>query len=321
MFYIFHGDDTHKQKETVAQLIAKLGDPAMLDLNTARFPGIMPFTTLRQVCDSIPFLAPARIVIVYDLIQAKPDKAFMDSLLAYLPELPDSTRLIFMESKEIRSNNPLVKLAAESANGYTKMFMKPQGSQLEKWIQQRTVQKNGRISPKAVQLLANSVGNDLETLDNELEKLVAYKGYDSEIEIDTDDVSTLSPYAAEANIFDLVDAIGNRNGKVASTLLHQKLNEGEEPFRLFSMFIRQFRLLIQVKELMIAGYRPQGISRELHLPGFVASKLYQQARGFGLEELEHIYLHLLEIDVAVKTGHGELTTSLDLLVADLTIIT
>ena len=40
MFYLFHGDDEHSQRETLADLMAKLGDPTMLDLNTTRFEGV-----------------------------------------------------------------------------------------------------------------------------------------------------------------------------------------------------------------------------------------------------------------------------------------
>ncbi len=319
MFYLFHGDDVESQKKTLAQLIGKLGDPAMLDLNTTRFNGVMPFSALRQTCDSFPFLAPARIVIVTDLIQAKPDKAFMNDLLAYLPGLPKSTRLVFLESKTLGDNNRLLQLARQEKNGFEKIFMKPQGNQLERWILQRVEEKNGRMTPQAVHLLATSVGNELSTLDNELEKLVAYKGFAEQAIIDSNDVALLSPYVAEASIFDLVDAIGNRNGKSASLLLQQKLQEGTDPFYLFSMFVRQFRLLIQVKELAVAGFRPPGISRELKQHSFVVGKLYQQARGFSLHELEQIYGHLLEVDVDVKTGRADIRTSLELLVANLTI--
>ena len=117
----------------------------------------------------------------------------------------------------------------------------------------------------------------------------------------------------------VVDALGNRNGKRASLLLQQKLNEGTDPLYLFSMFVRQFRLLIQVKELADAGYRPQGIAREIKQHSFVVGKLFQQARGFSMAELEQIYEHLLDIDIAVKTGEADIRTALDLLVANLTI--
>ncbi len=318
MFYIFHGDNAQLQKETLARLLVKLGDPGLLDLNTTRFNGVMPFVELRQACDALPFLAPARVVIVNDLFAAKPGIDFLKALLVYLPQLPDTTRLVFLESQPIRETNKFLQLARESKNGYDKAFIRPRGPEVERWIQKRVQEKEGHISREAAHILAVNVGNDLDVLDNELDKLVAYKDNGQET-IESADVTRLSPYVAEAKIFDLVDALGNRNAKRASLLLQQKLNEGTDPFYLFSMFVRQFRLLIQVKELAEKGYRPQGISREIKQHSFVVGKLYQQARGFSLEELEMIYRHLLDIDISVKTGQADMRTALDLLVATLTI--
>jgi DNA polymerase-3 subunit delta len=270
------------------------------------------FSDLRQACDSVPFLAPARLVIVTDLFTANAGKNLLNELLAYLPHLPETTRLVFMESQPLRDNHPLLRLAQQEAHGYARLFTRPEGSALEKWIKQRVEQKNGRISSQAVHMLATNIGNDLQILDNEIEKLALYKGKET---IEADDVALLCPYVAEATIFDLVDALGNRNGKRAAVLLQQKFNEGTDPFYIFAMFIRQFRLLIQVKELADTGERPAGMAKQLKMHSFVAGKLYQQSQHFTLNQLEQIYRHLLEVDVAVKIGRNDMTTALHLLVA------
>jgi DNA polymerase III subunit delta len=316
MFYIFHGDDTHSQRETLAALKNKMGDHGMLDLNTTRFDKPMGLSELYNACDVMPFLAKVRLVIVYDLFTSKLDKSFEKELLVYLPTLPETTRLFFLESKPLRHNHAIIKLAEANENGYVKLFNKPEGAALEHWIRQQVSERNGRIAPQATHILAVNVGSDLQILDNEIEKLLLYK---AEEEITVKDVELLSPYAAEANIFDLVDAIGNRNSKQASLLLQKKFAEGADPFYLFSMFIRQFRLLLQVKELVESGLRPPDIAKALNMHSFVVGKLSQQCHGFSLPQLEQIYHHLLEIDVGVKTGRHEMVTALHLLVAGLTV--
>ncbi|MCP4363286.1 MAG: DNA polymerase III subunit delta [Chloroflexi bacterium] len=317
MFYIFHGEDTHSQQETLAKLQAKMGDPAMLDLNTTRLEGKISFAELQQTTSAIPFLAPVRLIIGHDLLTAKPDKAFVDKLATYLPQMTETTRLFFLESKALKASHPIIKLAEKEKAGYVKKFAKPEGHALDKWIRDEAAARNGRIQPRAVHMLATNIGSNLNILSNELDKLVLYKG--EEAEITADDVTLLTPYAAEASIFDLVDALGNRNSKKASLLLQQKFSEGTDPFYLFSMVIRQFRLLIQVKELAEAGERPPGISQTLKMHSFVAGKLHQQSQGFSLPQLEQIYHHLLDIDVGVKTGRQDMTTALNLLIAALTI--
>jgi DNA polymerase-3 subunit delta len=317
MFYIFHGDDSHSQQEALTKLMAKMGDPAMLDLNTTRLEGRVSFTELQQASSAIPFLAKFRLIIARDLLSGKPDKSFLDQLAAYLPKLPETTRLFFLESKKLSAKNPILKLAEAKEAGYVKLFSLPEGGALDKWIRDQVAERNGRIQPRAVQMLAANVSNNLAMLSNEIEKLVLYKGEDAEIT--AEDVSLLSPYAAEASIFDLVDALGNRNSKKASLLLQKKFSEGADPFYLFSMFIRQFRLLIQVKTLSDEGKKPPAISQELKMHSFVTGKLYQQSQGFSLPQLEQIYGHLLHIDVGAKTGRHDLTTALALLVAALTV--
>jgi DNA polymerase-3 subunit delta len=315
MFYLFHGDDDFSQTETLQTLLARLGDPGMLELNTTRFNGLMSFADLQQACSALPFLAPVRVVIVTDLFAAKPDRAFLDKLLDFLPQLPDFTRLFFLESQTLPANHRMLKAAKNLENGYLRRFERPQGNDVMKWIQTRAVEKGGRFSPRAASLLASNAGNDLQLLENEVEKLVLYKG--PEAEVDEDDVLLLSPYAAEASIFDLVDAIGGRDGRRAAALFQQKLAEGTDPFYLFTMFVRQFRLLLQVKELAEEGRAAAAIASELRIHPFVANKLLQQSRGFTLPQLEEIYRHLLEIDVGNKTGQTDLLTALHLLVGGL----
>ena len=314
MFYIFHGDDDHSIEKTLAGLQAKLGDVSMLDLNTVRFDGRqVTFSELRHACDSVPFLTDKRLVIVDDLLHHKPD--YLDELLAYLPDLPETTRLVFVESRELPAAHPALKVAAASDNAYVKSFIRPQGGNLERWIRNRVKEAGGQIQPQAAHVLAINVGSELTILDNEIEKLVLYKGREP---IAVEDVTLLCPYVAEASIFDLVDAIGSRHGRSAAQLLHKKLSEGADPFYLFSMVVRQFRLLIQVKELAEAGSSPPEIAKILKIHSFPAGKLHVQSKNFTPAQLEQIYRHLLEMDVGVKTGRTDMVTALELLVASVT---
>jgi DNA polymerase-3 subunit delta len=319
MFYVFHGDDELSQKETLSDLQGRLGDRAMLDLNTSRFEGAgLSLSALRHACDSIPFLSDKRLVIVANLFSTAvgPPKALLDELLAYLPHLPQTTRLVFLESRPLPDNHPIIKLA-EGEKGFVRSFARPEGSALERWVKNRVESAGGRISPRAAHLLAVNIGNDLRLLDSEIEKLVLYQG--PEGTIGEAEVALLCPAVVEASVFELVDAVGSRNGRLATTLLQRKLQEGAEPFQLFAMFVRQFRLLIQVKELGEEGLAPAAVAKNLKIHGFVANKLLAQSQGFSLEQLERIYAHLLEIDVGAKTGRMELPLAMELLVAGLAV--
>jgi len=317
MFHLFHGQDTYSQRETLAALLAKEGDPDMLSLNTTRLSNRITFAELQSACDAMPFLSRVRVVLVQDLFSSSPDKALMEKLEAYLPELPKTTRLIFLESQSLSDSHRIIRLAQEKKIGYVKKFEQPKGGDLERWVRTHAEERGGRIAPQAAALLATNVGGDLQALTNEIEKLVLYKG--GEATIEAADVVLLSPYAAEETIFELVDALGNRQTARAAELFQEKVDEGADPFYLFSMFIRQFRLLIQARYLLDRGERAAGIAEQMKQRPFVADKLARQARNFTLPQLEQIYRRLLEIDVDAKTGKADLMTSLYLLVAGLTV--
>ena len=71
MFYILHGDDDFGRDEELARLRNRMAgdDPAMADLNTVILDSQkLTLGELRHACDSIPFMADRRLVIVHGLL-------------------------------------------------------------------------------------------------------------------------------------------------------------------------------------------------------------------------------------------------------------
>jgi DNA polymerase-3 subunit delta len=331
MFYLLYGADEFSRQEALAQMKQKLGDPTTASLNTTILDGrSLTLADLQAACDTVPFLADKRLVIVEGLaarwerrrpgegVEARPlaksDCELEEALQSYLGQLPASTRLVFLDD-EVSANNPLLR-QAKAQGGYVKEFRPLRGRELHAWIAKRVAQKGGYITNEAVVALAVFVGENLRLLDQEIEKLLTYTG--PERDIQKADVEALVPYAREARIFDLVDAIGQRQRETALRLLHQMLDDGTAPAYLMVMFTRQFRMLLQARELLDGGAGKEAIVAALKLHPFVADKVLLQARNFTLEHLERIYRRLLDADVAMKTGRAEETVALDLLVVELT---
>lgn len=317
-FYVFHGTDEFTCAETVAELRQRLESSGAGELNTAFFDGEkVTLAELRHACETIPFLADRRLVIVTGLLtrlQHRSDK-FLQGLLDLLPRLPETTRLIFVEHRPLPEQHPVLRLAQQHERGYARRFEPPSASGLPRWIQQRAGRHGGRFSPEAAARLVQAVGDDLRLLDQEIVKLVTYAGPDREVT--PEDVEALVPYTQQAIVFDLVDALGRRDGATAASVLEQLLSGGEHPMGILAMIIRQFRLLILVRELRERGENAASIARTLRLHPFPAQKLYVQATNFTLAQLEQVYRHLLATDEQIKTGELAPEVALDLLVAGL----
>jgi DNA polymerase-3 subunit delta len=134
--------------------------------------------------------------------------------------------------------------------------------------------------------------------------------------VTTEDVMLLTAQEHEGNIFDLVDAIGERNGKAALSQL-QILLERSDALEISGMITRQYRLLLQAREILEEGGGENQVRDELNLHPFVAQKLTSQARRFKIGQLEDIYRRLLKIDLDIKTGGMPGDVAYEVLVTEL----
>jgi len=324
--YVFHGADEFTRAETLADFKRRLGPPDTVDLNTTVLNGrTLTLADLRHACEAIPFLAEKRLIIVNDLLTrlvprkggeaSAAQKEFLAVLADYIPHLPETTRLVFVEGKPLPARHPILQLAEREAWGYVKRFDAPKARTLPRWIEKRVRKHGGEIEPRAAAHLAAVVDDDLRLLDQEIVKLVTYTN--AERAIVREDVDFVVPYAQAAIVFDLVDALGRRDGRTAAQTLHRLLDAGEHPLGLLAMIVRQFRLLIQVNEQKAERATPRDIAQALNLHPFPARKLYNQATHFTAAQLETVYRHLLDTDVAIKSGEIDPEAALDLLVAGL----
>ncbi|MBI3764214.1 MAG: DNA polymerase III subunit delta [Chloroflexi bacterium] len=333
-FYILHGEDDFALAEHVQSLKEKLGDPTMALLNTTEFDGrTVTLAELRSATDALPFLSDRRMVIVEGLLSrlsGKGDEAeegeeeappaalkeFRDALAEYLPHVPPTTRLVFVERKTLPERHKFLNLVAKSGGvGYARRFDPPKEGELPGWIQKRAKAAGGEFTRDGAQALAAAVGDEMRLLDNEIEKLLTY--VDRARPVDVPDVETLTPYAGEVKIFDMVDAMGARQGKAAVQLLHRLLDQPSQyPLAVFAMIVRQFRLLLQTRELLDEGIPAAGIAGTLGLHPFVAGKVAEQCRKFSIEELDSIFRKLLDIDLVIKSSQVDAGLALETFVAN-----
>ena len=242
-----------------------------------------------------------------------------------------STTIVLAEYVELKRDHWLLKWAVarglspvpRPATGTTQgapragvhLYNMPKRMEMPRWIESETKKLGGKIEPDGAARLFELVGVDTRISVQELTKLLTYVNFARPITLL--DVERVSIASAQGNVFDLVDALGQRDGKKAQHVLHQMLEEGEA-FELWGMVIRQFRLLLQARELLDAGAGSPDVQRTLGLHEFVAQKMTNQARGFSLSMLEAIYHKLLEIDEGAKKSQVPLDLALDMFIVELT---
>jgi DNA polymerase-3 subunit delta len=170
----------------------------------------------------------------------------------------------------------------------------------------------GAIDADAAGLLGALVDGNLRIAALEINKLLAYVNYRRPIRFD--DVEAVTADTNQGDVFELVDALSARNGPKAMSML-TRLMEYQSYYGIFGMFVRQFRLLIQAREVIDQGGRKEQIQAALKIHPFVAGKIEEQARRFKMAELEDAYRRLVRVDESVKTSRAPEALALEYFIA------
>ena len=314
---LLHGTDEFAIASHLNELRAAMGDSSTAVMNIAQFDGHagLDFEALNTAVNAIPFLAARRLVILAHPVAAFSSPALRKKFNTLLANLPPTTTLALAEYDFLKDDHWLSKWA-RSSMGKAKILvcMMPRRWEMTGWIQQETNKQGGKIEGQASGRLAEMVGEDTRIAAQEITKLLTYVNYARPVSLA--DVEQVSIVSAQGSVFDLVDALGTGNGQKAQKMLHQLL-ESEDPFSLWGMVIRQFRLLLLAREVIESGGSQKEVEKALGIHSYVAQKVYDQARRFTMSALESIYHKLLKIDEGAKTGQVPLDLALDMLVVEL----
>jgi len=320
---VLHGDDEYAISRECARRMSLTAqdDPSGMNITRLDSRQVNQEDLLTAV-NTLPFLTNTRMVILDGLPPRQDGKKFC----ALLEKMPESTHLVItlmdaFERKHWKSVDPEKHWLAE--------WCKSRGSQAEwlefslpapfampGWLQKQAKSMGGKITPAAADLLAEWIGTDTRLAALELEKLLTYANYERTVE--AQDVEALSINNAHGNIFQFVDALAEHNPTQALNQLHRLMDE-QEPIQIFSMIVRQFRLLLQVRELLDDGKGLQDIPKDIPeiRASLVAEKMARQARRYDLEKLKAVYRRLLLVDRDLKTSQVTPELAFDLLVVEL----
>jgi DNA polymerase III subunit delta len=324
--YLLHGDDEYALDDFLRQLTGtfKSDSAGMAELNTVRLDGRQASEEdLNNAVSSLPFFVEQRLVVVRQPLAKLASDAARQRFLKLLEGLPTSTTLALVVEDHLNRKDwemlPatywLVKWAVgQGEHVVMRGFPVPDVKDMPEWVRREAVKQGGQFNPAAAATLASRLGSETRQASQEITKLLTYVDYARPVE--ARDVELLTPAEATVSVFDMVDSLAGGNSSRALRLLHSLLEE-QDPQSLFGMVVRQFRLLLQTREVLDEGGNSAKVASELRQIPFVADKLSKQAQRFKLSQLEKIYHRLLEIDEESKTSQSPLEVLLDTFVAEL----
>ena len=283
---------------------AVIGDDTM---NFSGFAGKgLDLDEVIRMADTMPFFTEYRLILIED---SGFFKNAADKLVEYLPTMPDTTCLLFVES-EVDKRNRLYKKVKEL--GYAAEMKRQDTAQLAKWAGTMLAKEGKKITSRTMDVFLSMTGDDMEHIRMELEKLISYTlGRDVITEADIEAICTVR---VTSKVFDMVSAIVNRNPRKAMDLYEDLLTLKEPPMRILFLIARQFNQLLQVKELLGRGMDRSGIAARLKMQPFVVGKVMPQAKQFSREQILSYVKFCVDTEEAVKSGRLQDRLAVELLI-------
>lgn len=304
--YLLTGEEIYLRNQYEKKLRNALLPPEDT-MNTASFEGkgINPKEII-DLAETMPFFADRRVIKLRDSGFAK---NACPELADYIPEIPESTCLILSES-EVDKRGRLYK--AVKKTGRVVEFKRQDTRTLTRWVL-GTLKKEGKnITEETMHVFLGRTGADMERIDRELEKLLCYtmgKGI-----ITTEDVEAVCTEQTENRIFDMIQAITDKDQRRALDLYADLLAMKESPMRILALIVRQFNQLFQLKELSGQGMEKGEMAKAAGIPPFALGKYMAQCKKYSREQLRQAMEECVDTEEKVKTGRIGDQISVELLI-------
>ncbi len=265
------------------------------DMNTDMYEGKnVNVGAVIDQAETLPFLAETRVMVFQDTGLFKSGG---DQLADYLQSPCETSVFIFCEN-EVDERCRLYKTVKEK--GAVAQIDEQTRETLQSVIGVFLKKEGKRISVETAGRILDKTGNDMAMLRSELEKLVSYC-MDKDV-IETEDVEIICSQNIEDKIFELIDAISEKNARKAMELYYDMLALKEPPIKLLVLMEKQFNQLLQIRLLRDEGEQRDTIAGKVGINPYFIGSYMNRASKYSAEELRRIFELAIETDEEIKTG-------------------
>lgn len=293
--YLIVSKEAFLREEAIHTLLEKVGGDsnAVKSYEGAKAAGSGFFEEL----GSLTFFADKRTLILRRPEgMAKPDLKRLESVIASL----DSGFVLIMEAESINRATALYKLSDKHGVILDIPEEKPWEKQkrMPSWLQEQAQKSGVSFKPEAASLMVQQLGTDTSILHQELEKLVIYVG--DRRQITPPDVEAVCGVMNTESIWQLGDALMERNGATAMKIGLALLEEGASFYQLVRQIRSQFQTKFQICSLLNSGKGPADVACAFpYMKGRILDQNCRQAHAYGMKRFRRA---MLEIDAVEALG-------------------
>ena len=295
----------------VKRLVAKAVSPEFREFNfTVFYGGEAKGEAIAETAQTLPMFAERRVVLVKR--SAALPAAALDILSEYIREPSPSTCLIFQGEKIDQRKKFFTEL---KKHGNLIEYKRPYENQLGSFIREEAAGYGKRLEPAAAEMLGCLVGNNLQELVAQIEKVALYVGDRQTVKVE--DVKAVACDTRVDSVFDLANYLGEQDLGKSLRSLQTLIRDGEAPLMVLAMVTRHFRQLWRVREQMERGIPAAEIGKAAGIHPYFARSVIAQAGGYQLTDFRGIFEEFYTTDLALKTSGGKALDLLERLIMNL----
>lgn len=297
--YLLHGDAPFLTREAAIWLKDQVLAGAPEEFALDRFDGSdrPDAERIAQAARTLPMMVPRRLVWIRaaeGLFALQ--KAQITPLLKYIEHPDPTTCLLFQANEKAKRTSALVKALEEKACVFESKT--PRERELPRWIEDRAKARGRRFEHGAAAALVDAVGDDLGALDGALERLTLF--VEGKAPITAAHIEEAIAHTRTRTVWELTDAVADRDPAKALALAHHLLTQGEQPLRLLGVVNRQYRQLLQGHGARAQGASLQEAATQAGIPPFRIAAFGRQVERYRSSELLTALDHLAKADQDLK---------------------
>ena len=305
--YWLEGDEPFFIDQVVHYAEHKILPEAEASFNLSIFYGKdADWSSVVNACMRYPMFADKQVVILKEAQQMRD----IEKLESYIDNPLSSTIFVVsFKEKKVDGRSKLAKTL--KSKGEMLSTKKMYDSQLPEWVNQMVASHKLTITPKALHLLVDHIGNDLSRLQNEVEKLAVNLA--GRKNITEDDIEKYIGVSKDFNVFELQDALGKRDLAKTIRIIHYfEANPKAAHIQmilpaLYNYFSKVFMLY------SLPNITEQSAAAALGVNPFFVKEYIATARRYDYEGIEKVLLLLHQYNLRSIGVHDAGTSDAGLL--------
>ncbi|MTI88786.1 MAG: DNA polymerase III subunit delta [Balneolaceae bacterium] len=308
--YYLYGDEEFYLDQLLEKFSAVI-PPEQKDFNFDLLYGqdINPAQAL-SIARSFPMMAERRVVIIRNFLQinrggtTEGPTGHINDFIGYFETPNPSTLLVLFDPKKPAGNTKVGKALKKSKQVGFYEFDRMPDYLIPDWVIDwiRAHHKKS-IEPAAAQLLAQFVGNNLQLLSTEIDKVCTF--VDTSDTVSEEDVKKIIGSYREYTAIELKEAIVKRDLNqslyIAEQMLQHTKSDTGELIRLVGFFNSVFINIWQIRRLIEKGNAKNQVQSEMGInSSWYFNKLWKDASNFRYGDMPRVFEALLDADRSIK---------------------